>query len=868
MDLLVFEKKINKMKLSELTDEHYVELKKIIFEMDPEERQKQYERIAEVFFKVLSLTDYELVKEPQINIIIELCDIIAVSEIDYNKGSYAFIKFLYFLKSDKQFSFYKNDSDLLQQYSLFGDIIDQVSWVFSIKKGGEIVFPLRELLSKLAVDFECNNESLVRLAIALQLFSLANEWIQLPDNDDTRKRIKDIAEKYNIRFLQYLIKGGRLSIKSNENYIKNGTMIFQLGNSVLIRNTSRAYFDEDCDYEKDDSNNPIAYFVESTKPEKGTLTNFVEILGRENEYQLKLEILDEVFRTKNFNILYDNLIFVDNNSSKFLGFLNIFGKNDKYIVYKDNKLSCDLSNFLFMLKHHVNNIRGSILYKNKMDILTLDFLISIFDFLPNEVSFSLTSICNDKHEDFFQNLIIKKCFEKVKKKSKDKYSYMLFKYSSYFSNYLAEINLDTNMTDVKALIMPYRLYFDFENIESFYEFEKERIFDETQSNKIVWKTIKYEEFPRPTFLIAETENTVELRNFEENRIGSFSAGKTIECFIDTEKNVAYYDQDLYMSYKEINRLFEWNKKSKLIYQDFRDIDDNDLSKTAQIIDLIKLTIENYRPFNLEREEGKKLVIPYYKLLWHFALHRWGFDDVKSFFELVLRKHYTDSVLCYKNCFTVFEEIEKSDSSILYVAKESLANQGTLYLLYLEFIRQYGTRYHLGYMFDADMIKNNLKELSDGYYFKSKKIEKIVIVSDMLMNGKAMIDALKFYLRTVPNEIKKFVKINDEIKSILNKNSAVKIEVISLWGFKSSIANIKNEFSDLNISVKIINVIHEQYRCDSTTQSIISNLYNDSKKTGLCCAFRYNNMPACSVFPDYVLNTTKIGGIFNRKNEVK
>ena len=324
MDLLVFEKEINKMKLSELTDQHYDKLKEIIIEMDPEERQKQYERIAEVFFKVLSLTNYELVKESQINIIIELCDMIAVSEIDYNKGSYAFIKFLYFLKSDKQFSFYKNDSDLLQQYSLFGDIIDQVSWVFSIRKEGEIVFPLHELLSKLAVDFECNNESLVRLAIALQLFSLANEWIQLSD-DDTRKRITNIAEKYNIRFLQYLLKGGKLSIKSNENYIKNGTMIFQLDNSLLIRNTSRAYFDEDCDSEIDDSNNPIAFFVEITKPENGTLSNFVDLLGRENEYYLKLEILDEVFHTKNFNILYDDLIFVDNNSSKFLGFVNIFG---------------------------------------------------------------------------------------------------------------------------------------------------------------------------------------------------------------------------------------------------------------------------------------------------------------------------------------------------------------------------------------------------------------------------------------------------------------------------------------------------------------------------------------------------------------
>lgn len=867
MDLLVFEKEINKMKLSELTDQHYDKLKEIIIEMDPEERQKQYERIAEVFFKVLSLTNYELVKESQINIIIELCDMIAVSEIDYNKGSYAFIKFLYFLKSDKQFSFYKNDSDLLQQYSLFGDIIDQVSWVFSIRKEGEIVFPLHELLSKLAVDFECNNESLVRLAIALQLFSLANEWIQLSDDDDTRKRITNIAEKYNIRFLQYLLKGGKLSIKSNENYIKNGTMIFQLDNSLLIRNTSRAYFDEDCDSEIDDSNNPIAFFVEITKPENGTLSNFVDLLGRENEYYLKLEILDEVFHTKNFNILYDDLIFVDNNSSKFLGFVNIFGKNDKYIVYKDNKLSSNLSNFLTILKEHVHNIRGSILYRDNMDVLTLDFLISIFDFIPNNINFSLSSICDDEHGDFFQNLIIKKCFEEAKKQSIQLYSEMLFRYSSYYSNYLAEIKINTNMADVKALIMPYKLYFDFEDMDEFYDFEKVRIFGDIQGDKIVWGTIKYEETPLPTFFVSDTENTVNLFDFEGNRISSFQPGKTIECFIDTEKSIAYYDQEQYMSYKEINRLIEWNKNSKLTYHDFKAINGQDLYRTAEIIDLIKLTIENYIPFNLEREEGKNLIIPYYKLLWHFALHGWNYDNVKSFFELVLNRHYTDSVLCYKKCFKVFDEIEESDGSTLYVAKESYANQGTLFLLCSEYIRKYGKRYHLGYMFNADMIKENLEELSDGYYFKSKKIEKIVIVTDMLMNGKAMTDALNFYLRSVPNDIKKFVKINDEIKSILHKNNEVKIEVISLWGFKSSIANIEKQFSDLNVSVKIKNVISDKYRLDDETRKIISNLYNKPISKELCCVFRYNNMSASSVFPSYVTATTKIGGIFNRKNEV-
>ena len=866
MEILTFEKEINKIDVSELTHEHYVRLKNIVIEMIPEERQEKYERIAEVFFKVLSLTEVEQVNTSVIDIIIELCDMIAVSEIECNKGSYAFIKFLYFLKSDSKFHLDMNNDDLLRQYSLFGDIIEQVSWVFSIKKNEKIIFPLYELLSKLAMDFKCDNESLVRLAIALQLFSMANEWIQMDDGDETRQRILKIANDYHIRFLQYLLNGGKIAIKSNENYIKNGTLIFQCDNDLLIRNTSRSYFDSDpnCACEVDDSGNPIAFYVELKKPERGNLTSFVELFSRENDYHLKLEVLDEIFCSKNFNILYDDLIFVDNTSSRFICFFNKFGKNDRYIIYDGYNINSSLLNFLSILKKYIKDIRGSILYKDGMDILTLDFLISIFDFIPTNIDLNLTSICDGEHEDFFQNLIIKKCFEEVKRKSVDSYSEMLFKYSDYYLEYFSNINLNKNMSEMKGLIMPYKLYFDFANMEEFYSFEKEKIFGQVLDDEIVWGTLRYEESPIPKFVDTETENIVNLVDFEGNHIDSFQSERKIGCFINKVSKKAYYNQELYTLYKGINRLIHWNAKSRLVYADFRSIDERELNSTAKIINLIKLKEINYIPFNLE---FGNMIIPYYKILWHFSLHQWDLEKVKSFFDLVLNRHYTDSVLHYKDSFKVFDEIEDSEDSILYIAKEREENQGTLYMLYTEYIQNYGKKYHLNYMFSSETIKNHLKVSNNKYYFNSKKIEKIVIVSDMLMNGKAMIDALNYYFKDTPNEIKKFVDVADEIKSILDSNKEVKIEVISLWGYSSSISNIKEKFSDIDISIKISNVIPEEYRCDEETNKILTELYNCTKTNGLCCTFRYNNMPACSVFPNYVIDTTKIGGIFNRKDEL-
>lgn len=865
MELLAYEKKISKMSLSELTVNDFINLREIIIKMKPQERQEQYERIAEVFFKVLSITNYEEITELQINIIIELCDMIAVSNIEFNKGSYAFIKFLYHLKSDRQYRIFDNDDELLKQYSLFGDIIDQVSGVFSIKKDGCLLFPLHEILAKLAMDFECNNESLVRLAIALQLFSHANECLQL-SNNDISKRILHIADTYNIKFLMYLLNGGRLLTKNNENYIKNGTMIFQHNNSFLIRNISSSYFDEDCEKEIDDSKNPIAYFVEINKPNNGTLTNFIELLNRENQYLLKLDVLDQILNTRNYNILYGDLLFVDNNSSTFLGFLNPFGKNDEYIIYNNKEFRSNLNDFLDLLKEHVNNVRDSILFKDNIDVLTLDFLISIFDFVPDNIIFSLKSIYEDERNDFFQNLIIKKCFEEVKTQSIELYSEMIFKYASYCSNYLAEIKIFTNMTDIKGLVMPYRLYFDFSDMNEFYEFEKMRIFGDGKNNNIIWGKVKYEENPLPSFIFLNTGKSVSLIDYEGNDSNLFYGENTFECFIDECKNVAYYDHNQYISYKEIKRLIEWNDKAKFIYNDIS-INEQDLDNTVKIIDLVKLNAENYTHFNLEHAEGKNLVIPLYKLLWHFVLHSWECEHIKNFFELVLRGHYTDSILDYRKSFELFAEIEESDGSTLYVAKESSENQGTLYLLYAKYIIDYGHRYRLGYIFDAKAIRDNLQEINNEYYFRSKKIEKIVIVTDMLMNGKAMIDALKFYLKNEGNGIKKFVEINDLISSILEKNSSIKIEVVSIWGYERSIANINRDFSDFNISIDIRNIIPETYRCNDKTKSIISNLYAEQVTNGLCCVFRYNNMPAASVFPKYVTRTSIIGGIFNRKNEI-
>ncbi|MFR2722943.1 MAG: hypothetical protein ACLTAY_15520 [Thomasclavelia ramosa] len=855
MELKTFEKKINKLDKKKIVDGYYKELKNIVDLMQPEERQKKYDRIAEILFKLLSLTDSKNFNNEMKDILIELCEMIAISNVNCVKGSYAFFVFLYSLKesSNVKISIEKN----LEQYLLFGDIIEQVSWIFSLRKDDKIIFPIYELLSQLATNFECNNDSLVQLAIALQLFTMANEVIKSETSDKTREMITAIAVKYKIKFLQYLLDGGKMY---SNNYLENGTLIFEYKNIFLIRNISDMYFNFDprCKSEIDEQKNPIAYYVELKKPNNYKLVDFTDIMQRENDFDLKLSVLDQIFSENNYNILYDKLLYVNNQESKFLGFLNPFGKNDKKIIYKNDKVNNDISGFLSMLKYKVKNIRGSILFKDKIDILTMDFIMTLFEFIPNNnLNLNFYSISKLKRNDFFQNFIIKECFKQIKNKSLNEYFEMIVKYSEYIDRHLSKINLKTKMNENLVLILPYHMYFDFDSIEDFYCFEKQRIWDNEKSENIRWQEVKYIENPLPKIIDCETNKELQMVDFSGNNLDCSEISNNVECFVDKDKGLAFYDEDLFLQYRRIKNFIEWNNKSKLLYDDFKYIDENSFDDISRIIRLTKLKKINYDVFNSDIDNK---MIPYYKLIWHFHLMQWGEQEVNIFFDLVLTKHYTKSLLNYKDCYSTLNRIESSITSgdTLYIAKENEHNQGTLYMLCNEYISEYGHKSRLTEMFQKESI-SKFCEIND--------IKKVVIVTDMLMNGKATIAALNFYLTGHRGNTKKeFIDIHAEISKLMKENQNIELELLALWGYKSSIEKIKKKINYPAFSIQIINEIPETFRSDSKLNDIIKNLYNHIVNREICCVFRFNNMPAHTLFPDYVTETDNIGGIFNRKEE--
>lgn len=855
MELKTFEKKINKLDKKKIVDGYYKELKNIVDLMQPEERQKKYDRIAEILFKLLSLTDSKNFNNEMKDILIELCEMIAISNVNCEKGSYAFFVFLYSLKesSNVKISIEKN----LEQYLLFGDIIEQVSWIFSLRKDDKIIFPIYELLSQLATNFECNNDSLVQLAIALQLFTMANEVIKSDTSDKTREMITAIAVKYKIKFLQYLLDGGKMY---SNNYLENGTLIFEYKNIFLIRNISDMYFNFDprCKSEIDEQKNPIAYYVELKKPNNYKLVDFTDIMQRENDFDLKLSVLDQIFSENNYNILYDKLLYVNNQESKFLGFLNPFGKNDKKIIYKNDKVNNDISGFLSMLKYKVKNIRGSILFKDKIDILTMDFIMTLFEFIPNNnLNLNFYSISKLKRNDFFQNFIIKECFKQIKNKSLNEYFEMIVKYSEYIDRHLSKINLKTKMNENLVLILPYHMYFDFDSIEDFYCFEKQRIWDNEKSENIRWQEVKYIENPLPKIIDCETNKELQVVDFSGNNLDCSEISNNVECFVDKDKGLAFYDEDLFLQYRRIKNFIEWNNKSKLLYDDFKYIDENSFDDISRIIRLTKLKKINYDVFNSDIDNK---MIPYYKLIWHFHLMQWGEQEVNIFFDLVLTKHYTKSLLNYKDCYSTLNRIESSITSgdTLYIAKENEHNQGTLYMLCNEYISEYGHKSRLTEMFQKESISK---------FCEINHIKKIVIVTDMLMNGKATIDALNFYLTGHRENTKKeFIDVHAEISKLMKENNKIELELLALWGYKSSIEKIEKKISYPVFSIQIINEIPETFRSDSQLKAIIKNLYNHIVDREICCVFRFNNLPARTLFPNHVTETDNIGGIFNRKEE--
>ena len=75
---------------------------------------------------------------------------------------------------------------------------------------GTKVYPVYELVIGLAQDFKKDNEHLVELAIALQLFEKISSYVEINEQKAVRKAILEIAQEHGIAFLEKLVNNGEI----------------------------------------------------------------------------------------------------------------------------------------------------------------------------------------------------------------------------------------------------------------------------------------------------------------------------------------------------------------------------------------------------------------------------------------------------------------------------------------------------------------------------------------------------------------------------------------------------------------------------------------------------------------------------------
>ena len=56
--------------------------------------------------------------------------------------------------------------------------------------------------------------------------------------------------------------------------------------------------------------------------------------------------------------------------------------------------------------------------------------------------------------------------------------------------------------------------------------------------------------------------------------------------------------------------------------------------------------------------------------------------------------------------------------------------------------------------------------------------------------------------------------------------------------------------------------------DDETIGLVQEIYGTKVNKGICCVFRYNNLPAKNVLPEYVCDYKKRAGLFQRSADLE
>ena len=75
-------------------------------------------------------------------------------------------------------------------------------------------------------------------------------------------------------------------------------------------------------------------------------------------------------------------------------------------------------------------------------------------------------------------------------------------------------------------------------------------------------------------------------------------------------------------------------------------------------------------------------------------------------------------------------------------------------------------------------------------------------------------------------------------------------------------------SQTPIIIRDCREIPKSFCSDDETIGLVQEIYGTKVNKGICCVFRYNNLPAKNVLPEYVCDYKKRAGLFQRSADLE
>ena len=644
-----------------------------------------------------------------------------------------------------------NDETLRDSMSILLQELDNLYFVFEIKKDGEYIFPIHEMITKVVekpefvnVDNPLSLYHIHILQLAVKLFTY---------NIDGQKIIQTLMKQCNLQFINYLHSSGEIiDTPDLLNYQKNGVMIFynKETNRVLIRSKNKNYFSAKplweikeftIEEEKDYHDNEIGFFVEYNLEKNDLLIDYSEVLkdGAGREAFLRM-----VFDREIYNILFEHSIIkgIDGTFQP----INPFCCNDVTIIkghLKDKNGKCyDREHFLDALLRY----RSSALKISNTCVMNrVSFGLAVLLLQKENTGIDALQLDKLAEDEWYQSQLLKNWAEKCKEpiealtfiteRWQKENDYCIL--SSGKSKISGEKNIEEH--EIETLdFYPLKSEMDWiylmmgcENPDKVYILHG-KVQEDDEEDLILGIDLTFDicgkRFSQDT---GQTTLTVKLESVEdpEDLFGDvWGSGEEYYFLYDSKKQKGIvYEQPLLKMLSAIEKIQEKNQLTL-----------ETLSKICQtqyneIVSMMRLQEEALC------EAGKDIFCDfdsqvYYRLVHNLLWSGINKDNISSYLRVFMHHQKLEFKDIIKD-----EKFMRKDMNTLYVPKDSRKSDSVLTSIYEKYLKLKGVRE------SNDLYDDEIEIRKDGYYHNDKCIKNIVFLCDNFEVGNATIRMLKAYL---------------------------------------------------------------------------------------------------------------------------